>query len=209
MLPTLDQLLSTFEAYNLDIWPMQIVAYVLGIAALFFAIRRTRISDRVVTGILAFLWLWNAVGFFILYFARVYVPAYAFGALFLVQGLLFLADLIRPRLSYHPQGTTFTVAGLLLIAYAMVGYPLFSLALGYRYPQAPPFGLTPCPLTVFTFGLFLFAERPFPKRHLAVPIWWALSGVIPVSVGILQDTGLILSGIVATAMLLNRERRSR
>lgn len=52
---TLEQLLSTFESYNLAIWPMQVLAYLLGITALFFAIKRTQYSSRIVVGILSFL----------------------------------------------------------------------------------------------------------------------------------------------------------
>ena len=209
MLPTLEQLLTTFEAYNLDLWPMQILAYVLAIVALVLVFRRTPASDRIVTGIMAFLWLWTGIVFFLLYFARVYIPAYAFGVIFIIHGILLAADLFTPRLSYAYQGGGLAIVGLVLIAYAMVGYPLVGLIVGHRYPQSPPFGIAPCPLTVFTFGLYLLTNRPFPRRYLAVPLYWALSGVVPVSVGILEDIGLIISGIVATAMLVRRDKSAQ
>lgn len=74
---TLEQLLGTFEKYNLAIWPVQVLAYVPGIGTLVFAMKRTEYSSRIISGILSFLWLWTAIGFFLLYFGPVYRPAYA------------------------------------------------------------------------------------------------------------------------------------
>lgn len=203
---TLAGLLATFEKYNRDIWPMQIVAYLLGIVALFFAFRRTAYSNRLTTGILAFLWLWTGIGFFLFYFAKVYTPAYVFGGLFIIQAILFLADLNKPRLSYGFKADSFALVGLLFITYAMVGYPLVGYLIGHRYPQMPPFGLTPCPLVVFTFGLFLLTDRKVPVLYLIIPLLWAAGGILPVSVGIYEDIGLILSGIVGTILILYRDR---
>jgi hypothetical protein len=206
MVLTLDMLLSTFEKYNLDIWPIQILAYLLGIAALFFAIKRTQYSGRIVTGILAFLWLWTAVGFFFLYFGPVYNLAYAFGGFFIIQGVLFLADVVKPRFSFGFKGDVYSIIGALFIVYAMIGYPVVGYFLGHKYPQSPPFGLTPCPTAVFTFGLFLLTDKKVPKLFLLIPLLWALSGVMPVSVGILEDIGMIISGVLGTALILYRDR---
>ena len=57
---TLEQFLGVLEQYNLSIWPMQIVGYVFGIAAVLFAIKKTKFSDRLITGILSFFWLWKS-----------------------------------------------------------------------------------------------------------------------------------------------------
>ncbi|MFO8037634.1 MAG: DUF6064 family protein [Anaerolineales bacterium] len=205
---TLELLLSTFEKYNPDIWPMQIIAYLLGIAALFFAIKRTKYSGRMVVGILSFFWLWTAIGFFFLYFGPAYSLAYAFGGLFLIQGLLFLADVVKPRLSFGFQGDLYSIIGALFIAHGMIGYPVIGYFLGHRYPQSPPFGLTPCPVAAFTFGLFLLTDKKVPKLYLVIPLLWALSGVMPVSVGILEDIGMIISGVLGTALLLYRDRNT-
>ena len=203
---TLELLLSTFENYNLDIWPMQVFAYLLGITTVFFAIKRTRYSGRIAVGILSFLWLWTAIGFFFLYFGPVYSPAYVFGGLFIIQGILFLADVVKPRFSFGFQGDIYSIIGALFIVYAMIGYPLVGYFLGHMYPQSPPFGLTPCPVTVFTFGLFLLTNKKVPKLFLVIPLLWALSGVMPVSVGILEDIGMIIAGVFGAALILYRDR---
>ncbi|HEY70650.1 MAG TPA: hypothetical protein G4O08_08715 [Anaerolineae bacterium] len=205
---TLDDLLATFESYNLDIWPMQVLAYILGLIALFFAIKRTAYSSRIVVGILSFLWLWTGIGFFLLYFSRVYTPAYLFGVLFILQGALFFASVLKPRLSFGFKLDLYSIVGLLFIAYGMIGYPAVGYFLGHLYPQTPPFGLTPCPTAAFTFGLFLLTDKKVPWLFLVVPLLWAIGGVMPVSVGILEDIGLILAGVLGTAMLVYKDRKA-
>jgi hypothetical protein len=206
---TLTALLSSFEKYNLAIWPMQVLAYLLGLAALFFAIKRSSFSSRIVTAILCFLWLWTGIVFFPLFFAPVYTPAYAFGLLFIIQGVLFLLGVFKPRLSFGFEGDVYSIVGLLFIAYAMVGYPLFGYFLGHVYPRTPPFGLTPCPTTIFTFGLFLLTDRKVPVFLLIIPLLWGLSAVMPVSIGILEDIGLFTAGVLGTALILYRDRKKQ
>jgi hypothetical protein len=204
---TLANLLAAFEKYNVAIWPMQVLGYALGLVALFFAIKRSSYSSRIVTAILCFLWLWTGIVFFPLFFAPVYTPAYAFGLLFIIQGVLFLLGVLKPRLFFGFKGDVYAIVGLLFIAYAMLGYPAFGYFLGHVYPRTPPFGLTPCPTTIFTFGLLLLTEKRVPVLSLIIPLLWALSAPMPVSVGILEDIGLLISGVLGTAMIVYRDRK--
>ncbi|HCC71351.1 MAG TPA: hypothetical protein DEQ09_09415 [Bacteroidales bacterium] len=104
---TLEQLLDTFERYNIDIWPMQIIAYVLGIIAIFFAIKRTKYSDRIIMGVIAFMWLWTGGVFYMFFFGPVYNISYIFGLLFIVQGIIFLAGIFKPLTSFRIRGELF------------------------------------------------------------------------------------------------------
>jgi len=206
---TLEQLLDTFERYNLDIWPMQIIAYLLGIIAVFFVINRTGYSSRIVMGIITFMWLWAAIGFYLLYFGPVYKIAYIFGAFSVIQAVLFLAGVFKPKISFGFRRNLFSITGLVFIAYAMIGYPVIGYFVGHLYPQSPAFGLAPCPVTVFTFGLLLMTDKKVPKLYLIIPLLWALGGFMPVSVGIIEDIGLIVAGVLGTAMILYRDRKSK
>jgi hypothetical protein len=134
---TLEQLLSTFENYNLAIWPMQVLAYVLGIAALFFAIKRTGYSSRIVVGILSFLWLWTAVAFFLFYFGPVYTPAYAFGVLFIIQGIVFFANMLKPRVSFGFKGDVYSIVGILEDIGLITAGVLGTAMILYRDRKAP------------------------------------------------------------------------
>jgi hypothetical protein len=205
MLPfTLDDLLRVFETYNQAIWPMQVIAYVLGVVAVLLVVRKTAFSSRAVFGILGFLWLFSA-GFFIFALAPIYTPAHIFGALFIVQAAIFLRCAIAPQVTFAIASDAFTVVGLLFIAFAMIGYPVLGFFIGHQFPRSPPFGLTPCPLSVFTFGLLLLTDSRVPKRILAIPFLYALGGILPVSIGVLEDLAMLLAGVVGTAMILYRD----
>jgi hypothetical protein len=205
---TLEQLLQVFEEYNLAVWPMQVAALILGLVAVYFAIRPTRHSTGLITAILAVFWLWTGIGFVLLRFGPIYPPAYGFAVLYTFHGILFLSAIPKPRLSFRFKLNGYGITGILLIAYAILGYPLFGTFLDHNYPQSMAFGLTPCPVTVFTFGLYLLTDKPIPKLFLLVPLLWGLGGVIPASIGILEDIGLVVAGVLGTALILYRDRQS-
>lgn len=48
------------------------------------------------------------------------------------------------------------LAGIALIADALVLYPVWSAYSGHSYPETATFGL-PCPTTIFTIGVLCFA----------------------------------------------------
>jgi hypothetical protein len=195
-----------FEKYNLDIWPMQVVAYIIGIVSLFFVIKRTEYSNRINAAILSFLWLWIGIVFFLLYFAPVFSLHYVFGGLFIIQGILFLANVFKPRVSFGCKRDVYSLVGILFIAYAMIGYPVVGYLLGHGH--SAPFGVTPCPTTVFTFGLLLLIDKKVPKLFLVIPLLWALiGGLPPVFVGVFEDIGLIVAGLLGTAMILYRDAK--
>ena len=135
MLPfNVEDLLGVFETYNQAIWPMQVVAYVLGVVVVLLVVRKTAFSSRTIAGILSFLWLFSA-GFFTFALVPIYKPAYAFGALFIVQAAIFLACAIKPQLSFAVGRDAYTVVGLLFIAFAMIGYPVLGTSSATASPS--------------------------------------------------------------------------
>ena len=153
--------LDIFAEYNVAIWPMQVVAYLLGVVAIFLVIRKTGYSNRVISMILAFYWLWVGILLCIVYWSRIYPGAYVYGILFIIQGVLFLAfGVIKPRISFGFKPNTYFILGLIIVLYAMIGYPIIGSFFGRVYPRSLSFGLVPCPTVVFTFGLFIMG---FPE----------------------------------------------
>ncbi len=108
--------------------------------------------------------------FFLLHFGPVYTPAYAFGLLFIIQGVLFLVSVLKPRLSFGFKGGAYSIEGILFIAYAMVGYPVLGYFLGHMYPQSSFLVGFACPTTILTFGLLLLTDKKVPKLFLAIPL---------------------------------------
>jgi len=141
---SLEMLMDYFAVYNERIWPMQLLGYAAGLLTLVPLFRPGKAWDRVVTAVLAFLWLWVGLVFW-LQAASEMAMLYAPAALFAVQGALFLHALIRNQITYEPVRRVDTAIGLVLIAYALAGYPLVGLLVGHVYPQTALSPLFPCP----------------------------------------------------------------
>jgi hypothetical protein len=206
---TLDGFLSVLERYNLSIWPLQIFAYIIGLLALFFAFKSTKYSNNIILGVLSFFWLWNGIVFCPIYWAPTYKFAYLFGALCMIQGLLFLTGVIKSNISIRFHPNLYSMIGILAILYAMAGYYSLGYFRGHVYPKSFPFGLVPCPTTIFTFGLFLMTDKKIPRYYLIIPFIFSLAGFLAVYKGIVEDLGLIIIGLLGTALILLRDRNGK
>lgn len=196
-------LLAKFARLNPAIWPMQVVAYLMVLAALFLVARKFKYSDRIVAAILAFFWIWNALVFFL---PATSALSYILAAAFIVQGILFLVGVAKPSVAYRFGMDIFSLTGIVLILYALIGYPLVGYAIGHIYPRAVFVGTFPCPTAVVTFGLFLCTESKVPKYLLVIPLLFALFGILLASVGMGEDVGMVVGGLLATAMIVYRDR---
>ena len=209
MLPfTIDQFLRVFEQYNQAIWPMHIVTYLLGFAAITLAITKVRYSDQIISVILACFWAWMGIVYHLMYFSTINGAAIGFGILFILQAVLWLVfGIVRPKLSFQLTNSPYALTGVVLIVYAMVVYPLLGTLLGHGYPRSPSFGVAPCPTTIFTFGLLLWTTARVPKWVLIIPFMWSLLGFsAALSLGVREDFGLIVAGVLSVALLLWRDR---
>jgi uncharacterized protein DUF6064 len=204
---TLEEFLDVFGRYNLAIWPLQIVAYGLGALALVITMRPSTWSSRLVSATLAVFWLWTGLVYHGLFFSAINPAAVLFGLLFTLEaGLLLSEGALRSSLAFRARWDFGGVVGALFVTYALVVYPLLGLALGQSFPRMPVFGVTPCPVTIYTFGLLLWTERPVPRRLLIIPLLWSLFGVsAAISLGIGEDFGLLVAGILGTTLLLWRD----
>ena len=203
------QFFEVFRRYNEADWPAQLLLLVGGLAALALTFRSGGPSARAVGAILALLWLWMGVVYHIVFFAAINPAAIIFGSLFVAQGLLFAwFGVWSARLKFSPPRDASGVTGALLIAYALVVYPVIGLIIGHRYPAAPTFGL-PCPTTIFTFGLLLWIREPVPRSLVIIPALWAVIGsTAALRLGVPQDYGLFVAGAVAVPLILLRGRQA-
>lgn len=100
--------------------------------------------------------------------------------------------------------------GWAFIGYATLVYPLLGWWAGHSYPQMPMFGVTPCPVTIFTFGLLLLAQPTVPRWVLVVPFAWSLmGGSAAFLLQVPQDWFLLLSGLAVIPIVMRDRRRQR
>ncbi len=211
-MPSQETLFNYFTQYNLRIWPMQIIAYVLCVVILLAAFKRSKYSDQIIAAIFASFWLWLGILFW-LPFGELLRMAYAMAVLFSVQGVLFLVTIARPLVSYRFGTDVYSLTGLALIVFATIFYELLGYSLGHTFPQSLTLGAFPCPTTIFTLGMFLCTTSKVPKYLLIVPSLTAiflgssaLYGVLGPSGSVVEDIGLLVSGIVAVVMYIHRDR---
>jgi hypothetical protein len=199
-----EDFLNVFQNYNLAVWPMQVVIFLTGIAAVYFANKNKAYSGKVVSSVLAFFWLWMGAVYHLMYFTAINKAAYVFGALFIIQGILFAYfGIIKSRISFEGYNK-YSIIGAILIIYAMIIYPLLGAAFGHAYPKSPTFGL-PCPTTIFTFGILLMANSKFPFSILIIPALWSIIGfVAALKLGVYEDTGLIIAGVMSVVLFAIR-----
>lgn len=202
-----EQFFNVFAQYNTAVWPFQIVLNLLALAALALSFSRAAYSNRLIAAILAFLWVWIGLVYHLIHFTTINPAAYLFGAAFILQGLLFvLAGGLRQTLSFQPHRNGYTLAGGFFMLYGLLIYPILGYFLGHVYPYSPTFGL-PCPTVIFTFGLLLWTDKKLPKYLLVIPLLWSLLGFsAAIQWGVLEDVMLVITGLVATAMIVYRDK---
>lgn len=204
-----DQFFAVFAAYNANYWPISVLAYLAALAALGLLLIRHQKASLWLTVLMAAMWAWTGVFYHALYFARINPAAYAFAGLFLAEAILLARYGFKAgRLHFARWLGWRAAAGWALFAYTMIAYPLIGLANGHTYKELPQFGVTPCPVTLFTLGALLLAKRPMPMIVSAIPVIWSLiGGSAAILLAVPQDWPLLAGG-AATLLVLYLSHRS-
>jgi hypothetical protein len=165
-----------FVLHNEALWPLPLLALLLG-TALLLALAFPRPGQvRAALGLLALAWGFVAWAFLWQRYApinlgiRYVVPLFAVQALLLLVLGLWRSELELPAHWHLPR-----VLGLALIAYAVFLHPLTALLHGRGLAGAEVVGLTPDPLAMATLGVAAMAQ-PASRGWalLVVPALWCL-----------------------------------
>lgn len=204
---THEQFYGVFREYNQTLWPAPLLLMGLAIFAIVLVLRPRSWSGAAISGILALLWAWLALAYHLAFFAEINPLAYVFSAMSLLGAFaLFWQGVVCRRLRFAWVGGGRAFAGVVLIVFALIVYPLWSWYAGHGYPSMPTFGL-PCPTTIFTIGILAFMIPGYPRSPLIVPVLWCLVGVQAAFVlGVVQDMGLIVAGAVGVVLLIKAKK---
>ncbi len=205
---TPEQFFEVFKEYNEAVSSAEIILYLLSFVAIYLAIRPSSKSDHIICSILAFFWIWMGTVYHLIFFTAINKAAYIFGAAFILQSILFLIyGVIKNKLSFRFHPDIYGVTGIILILFALIIYPVLGYFLGHVYPSSPTFGL-PCPTTIFTFGILLICDKNCPVAILIIPFVWSLIGfTAAINFGILEDTGLLIAGLLSITLLISKNRK--
>ena len=211
MLPfTHAQFIEVFARYNAAVWPAQVAAYLLALGMLLALWLPWKHKGRFAAAGLALMWSWTGIAFHGLHFSAINPAAFLFGALFVVQALLLTRAAFAGTLQFGDAGKAATWLGGSLVLYATVAYPLLGLWAGNALGELPMFGITPCPVTLFTFGVLLLAAPPVSRWLLVIPVIWSLvGGSAAFLLHVPQDWVLLFSGLAVIPLLRGEPRAGR
>jgi len=197
------QFLSVLAQYNEAVWPMQLVFNGVALLCVGLLFCAQPWASRMISLLLAGLWLWMALAYHLAFFSQINPAAWWFGILFLLGGMAFdWFGVVDDKLRFHASNDAWALTGAALLLVAIVIYPVVGYALGRRYPAAPTFGL-PCPTTIFTIGVLLFARAPAPRMVFVVPVLWSVIGALAaVWLEIAEDLWLLAAGAAGVAAVI-------
>ena len=127
---TVEQFLEVFRNYNETVFPVQVIFYLISVIAIYLAVKPTSKSGGIISGVLAFLWLWMGIVYHLIFFTSINKAAYLFGALFTLQGILFLTlGVFQSKLVFRFRSDKYGITGILLILFALIIYPVLGYSL--------------------------------------------------------------------------------
>jgi len=168
---TANEFLDVFAAYNQAVWPFAAVLWLLTILVGGALVIGASIPAPLPRLLLGGHWLWAGLVYHAWFFSAINPAAWLFAALFVAQGVLFIAFRLPVCQDVDGAGSTRRVASSLLIVYSLI-YPIVVWADGFVYPRTPTFGV-PCPTVILTIGVLLVASQPSVLLSI-VPLGWSV-----------------------------------
>lgn len=118
--------------------------------------------------LLAACWLWVAWAWQLQRYATINWAATYFAWLWGVQAVLLLGAAAFTRLGTAPH--PLRIDGLVIVAFALVGYPLMAVVFGGGWAEAQVFGMAPDPTALATLGVLRVLR--LPAWTYGVPLVW-------------------------------------
>ena len=194
--------------YNPAVWPMQIITYILAVGVIALLFIKWKHSGRLIAGVIAFLWLWSGLVAIMLFFGTVSSQYYFWGTLWIIQGMVFIYyGLFKPGFQFQFSKKITSYIGFLLILYALIIYPIVGILSGHGFPGGPIFGVAPCPVCIFTFGIFMMTRKRVPAYIFVFPLIWSLLGIYAaVKMNVFADLGMAFAGVIGTIFIVYNNR---
>ncbi len=179
LLFSLQAYIGLFELLNSTLWPVHPVSLALGLGVGLLVLKGHRTGHRLVWALLGTLWLWTGWHFFHVQYAVINWAAEYVAPVFWLQGLLFGLFAVAPKCpQIRYAGTATDRAAMALYLFAVIGYPIATVALG-RPPDSVEFlGLSADPGVVATLAILVLSRARFIWLAWVVPLaWCAVTGL--------------------------------
>lgn len=168
--------------------------FAISLIALYLLSTSSANRDKIIRIILGILWIWAGLIYHITYFTEINKAAFGFGALFIIQGGLFL---FGKKLVFPIKGVPRDFVAYFLISAGVVLYPIAIYFLEKSVYTIISIGL-PCPTTIVTFGFLILARNSFARYYLIIPIIWTIIGTSAAKLfGVYPDYLMAVAAIIA------------
>ena len=204
---TSQEFFDIFRQYNQGVWPAQWVAISLCVLAAMFAFFGWGLHTKVALSLMSVMSTLIGISYFWIYYVPHNSAGWIFGGLFVLQGLLLAGYAFRGKGEDWFGPGIWPWVGAILVAYAIVGYPVVGLIAGHSYPALPILGIAPCPSMIFMIGMLLAIQPKISKWLLVIPIVWsALATMAALQLGVVEDFGLTVAGVAALAFSISEAK---
>ena len=197
------------ELHNQALWPAQVLAVLLGLAAILFVVRPSAQRDRLISVIFAAAWLFIALSFFWQQYATINWAAVYFAPIAALEAALLLGlGTFKGWLHFKPPRTAWARVALGLMAFAIIGYPFMAVCLGRPWGTAEVFGIAPDPTAIATVAMLALANGRLRWVLMMIPILWCLTTGL--TLWVMKDAGFWIAPVcallgVALALKLQRQ----
>lgn len=182
-------------------WPLQLLTVILGMVSVWLALHQ---HVRIVSLLMAPLWAFIAMAFFIQLYAELNWAGRYMASAFFIQAGLLLTAFLSPGFNSSPADTVVTFLGSIIALVGLIGLPVTGLLVTGNWWQAEVFGVYPDPTSVTTLGLALILFKGWRLWLMTViPIFWLLySGLTlwalgaPTAIILFATLGVTLMGLV-------------
>ena len=206
---TFEQFFAAITQFNEMLYPAQWIATLIAIIAVVFVFIKKPFTNALVVGIATLFFLMSALAFWLPSGTQGLTNGYLYMALFILEAVFLLSGALEDELHFKFEVKPLPIIGLVIVIYALIGYPLIELLMGRSYPELIFSPLFPCPLNIWLIGMLLMTEKPVPRFTMIIPFIWGLIGVMWVAIGVKEDLGLIIVNLIGPALLVYRDRGKR
>ncbi len=189
------------ELHNQSIWPFQVLAILLGVAALYLIFRPSHDRIRIIFAIYGAAWIWIAWSFFWHRYASINWAAQYVTPLAALQGAsLIWFGSIKGWLDFEAPRSVGVMAIVGILAFAVVGYPFMASVMGRTWSAAEIFGVSPDPTAVATVAMLTLARGRGRWLLMLFPFLWCL--VAGLTLWIMKVDAFFIAPVCALACVL-------
>lgn len=193
-----------FALVNEDVWPLQLVAAVIGLLLL-AGVLCGKPGPRTAACLLGLCWAWVGWAYHARRYADIHLAGEYFATAFLFEALLLGIAGWRGRfVPPAPEGGV--RAGLVLLLGGLLVYPLLAPLAGRPWGQAELFGIAPDPTAVVTLGVLLAGRGRWWLWPIPL-LWCVASSMTLVEMDAGQAWAPLLPVLMALGVLGGRAYR--